>query len=149
MTVAPPSSENMEDFASSQDESTAESDEGKNEIEIIPSSKIAWLQEVSLTATKILVAFVAVIVITLSLIAKVDWWIIILRAGVSILLLGFLGYLLNWFLAKYLIEAKLAELKEKKEAEDAERLLREQAELEALAQLQQEEDEEGGIDIER
>ena len=118
------------------------------EIELIPSQKIAWLQEIAFTATRLLVLLVALIVITLSLIAKVAWWIIILRAGVSILLLGFLGYVFNWFLGKYLIDAKLAELKEKKEAEDAERIIREQAELEALALLQQQENEENNLEIE-
>lgn len=121
------------------------------EIELISSSKVAWLQEVGFTVTKILVLVVTLLVITLSIVAKVEWWIIILRAGVCVLLLGFLGYLLNWLLGKYLVEAKLAELKEKKEiedAEEAERLSREQAEMEALTQLQEQENEELGFEIE-
>ena len=115
------------------------------------SSKIPWLQEVSLTWTKILILVVALVVITLSLVAKVAWWVIILRAGVSILVLGILGYLFNWILGKYLVEAKLAELKDKlaeEEAAEAERFAKEQAEMDALAQLQQQEYEESRLNIE-
>ena len=133
-------------------------DENKNDsgnetktIEVVTSSKIPWLQEVSLTWTKILILVVALVVITLSLVAKVAWWVIILRAGVSILVLGILGYLFNWILGKYLVEAKLAELKDKlaeEEAAEAERFAKEQAEMDALAQLQQQEYEESRLNIE-
>ena len=133
-------------------------DENKNDsgnetktIEVVTSSKIPWLHEVSLTWTKILILVVALVVITLSLVAKVAWWVIILRAGVSILVLGILGYLFNWILGKYLVEAKLAELKDKlaeEEAAEAERFAKEQAEMDALAQLQQQEYEESRLNIE-
>jgi uncharacterized membrane protein (DUF106 family) len=128
-------------------QSTSES----NEIELVTSSKIPWLQEVTLTGTKILVLVVTLVVITLSIVAKVAWWVIILRAGVSILVLGILGYLLNWILGKYLVEAKLVELKAKvaaEEAAEAERLAREQAEMDALAELQQQENENSRFTIE-
>jgi hypothetical protein len=121
------------------------------EIELVESSKIPWLQEVFLTATKILVLVVAVAVIAFSIVAKVAWWVIILRAGVSILVLGFLGYLFNWFLGKFLVDAKLAELREKNAAEEAaemERLAREQAEMDALAMLQEQENESAHFEIE-
>jgi len=121
------------------------------EIELVGSSKIPWLQEVTLTGTKILVLVVTLAVITLSIVAKVSWWVIILRAGVSILVLGFLGYLFNWIFGKYLVDAKLVELREKRAAEDAaeaERLAKEQAEMDVLAMLQEQENEGTRLDIE-
>lgn len=151
MTNFSPSDTDGEDAAFDMEGEPPVDEEQKNEIELVPSSKVAWLQEVGFTTTKILILLVALAVITLSLVAKVDWWIIILRAGVSILILGFLGYLFNWFLGKYLVEAKLVELKEKLEVEEAaesERLAREQAELDTLTRLQQQEDEESTFDLE-
>ncbi|MCE1253000.1 MAG: hypothetical protein LWX83_05560 [Anaerolineae bacterium] len=149
MTDFPPNEDNLENPAEMEGETGAgEPEKGQGDIELIDSQKVAWLQAVAFTVTRLLIILVTLVVIILALLAKVAWWIIILRAGVTILLLGFLSFAFNWFLGKYLIEAKLAELKEKKEIEDAERILREQAELEALALLQQEEDEIGDLNIE-
>jgi len=122
------------------------------EIELIESSKIPWLQEIFFTGTKIFILVLTLIVITLSIVAKVTWWVIILRAGVTILVIGFLAYLLNWILGRYLVDAKLAELKEKNavdEAAQAERLAREQAEMDAIAMLQEQENEGSRLEIER
>jgi hypothetical protein len=120
-------------------------------IEILSTSKIPWLQEVFLTTTKILVLFITVVVITLSIGAKVEWGIIILRAGVTILVLGLFGYLFNWILGKFLVDAKVLEFAEKIEAEEeaaAERLTKEQEEMEALDLLQQQENEDNQLEIE-
>lgn len=121
------------------------------ELEVVTTTKVPWLQEVVLSVTKLLILVVTVAVIALSINARVGLWLIFVRASVTILLMGFLGFLVNWFLGKYLVEAKVNELREKIEAEDAleaERLVKEQAELENLEMLQQQELEDNHLEIE-
>ena len=121
------------------------------ELELVTATKTPWLQEVVMTSTKFLILAVTLIVILLSINAKAGLWLVLLRGSVSILVMGFLGYMVNWFFGRYLVEAKVAELREKVEAEDAleaERLAKEQAELENLELLQQQEYEDNHPEIE-
>ncbi|MBI9044036.1 MAG: hypothetical protein JEZ06_06100 [Anaerolineaceae bacterium] len=77
--------------------------------------KIPLLLEFSMTLTKIVVILVSVLVAGLSIVAKATWIAVISRTGLALLVLGILGWIFNWFLGKYFIEASFDELKEKQD----------------------------------
>ncbi|NPV84679.1 MAG: hypothetical protein HPY45_01545 [Anaerolineae bacterium] len=94
--------------------------EEQTQVMLLPHSKVAWLQEVAFTVTKLLIVVVTCLVAILSILARAQWYDILIRTAVTILSLGFLGWLINWFLGRYLVEAKLMELEEEKMREEQE-----------------------------
>lgn len=92
--------------------------EEQTQLMLLPHSKVAWLQEVAFTFTKLLIVIVTCLVAILSVLARAQWYDILIRTAVTILSLGFLGWLINWFLGRYLVEVKLMELEEEKMREE-------------------------------
>lgn len=85
-------------------------------------NKIPIFLEFSLTMTKIVILAATIFVAAASIIIKVSWLDVLIRTGITIFVLGIIGFLLNWFLGKHFIDATLVELKEleqKKSQEDA------------------------------
>jgi hypothetical protein len=83
--------------------------------------QIPLLSEIVLTITSILVALVGAIVAITSILAQAPVLIVLLRTGVSILVVGLLGYFINWTFGKYLIHStveQFMEVIEKKEADE-------------------------------
>ena len=80
-------------------------------LELSTYSKTAWLQEVVFFGTNILIIFVSLIVAMISIVAKASWIDVFIRTGTSILIFGFIGWMINWFFGKYILAAKFQELK--------------------------------------
>jgi len=76
------------------------------------NGRLPILAEVSMTVARVLTILVTGIVTVLSIFAKASVLAIILRAGVSLLVLGTLTFLINWLVSRYLIQATLEEWKE-------------------------------------
>ncbi|MHC1782801.1 MAG: hypothetical protein AB9891_08610 [Anaerolineaceae bacterium] len=68
---------------------------------------IPLLSEVCLTVTGIVIALSAGGAAIASLLAQAPIRVVLLRTGVTILVVGLLGYLVNWLIGKYLINATL------------------------------------------
>jgi len=84
----------------------------EHELEILSTSKTAWLQEVMYFGTKLVIILVTVAVATIAIFVKANWFEVILRSGVTVLVLGFMGWIVNWLFGKFLLEAKFEEMKE-------------------------------------
>jgi len=97
-----------------------EAQEEQVRVTLLPHSKVAWLQEVAFAVTRLLIVVVTCLVAVLSILARAQWYDILIRIAVTILSLGFLGWLINWFLGRYLVEVKLMELEEEKMKEQQE-----------------------------
>jgi hypothetical protein len=87
-------------------------------LELSTYSKTAWLQEVVFFGTNILIIGVSLIIALISIMAKAVWMDVFIRTGASILILGFLGWVINWLFGKYIITAKFQELKEQASEEE-------------------------------
>lgn len=74
--------------------------------------QIPLLSEIILTITSILVALMGAIVAIASIVAQAPVLIILLRTGVSILVVGVLGYFVNWLFGKYLIHSTVEQFME-------------------------------------
>jgi hypothetical protein len=93
---------------------TLEGDRDPVQLSFTASSKIAWLQEIGFTMTKLLILLTTVLVIGLSINVKASWLAILLRAGVTIFVLGLAGWFVNLVFGKILVDIKYSELAEAK-----------------------------------
>jgi len=84
------------------------------------NNKVPPLLDISLNVTRLVIVLTTVAVMLYSILAKVSIVDLITRVAVTIIVMGGIGWLFNWMLSKFLIEATLAELKEKAEEEENE-----------------------------
>jgi hypothetical protein len=73
---------------------------------------IPLISEVCLTVTGIVIALSAGGAAIASLLAQAPVQVVLVRTGVTILVVGLLGYLINWLIGKYLIIATLEKFSE-------------------------------------
>lgn len=93
---------------------TLEGDRDPVQLSFTASSKIAWLQEIGFTMTKIMILLTTGLVIGLSINVKASWLDILMRAGVTIFVLGLTGWFVNLVFGKILVDVKYSELEEAK-----------------------------------
>jgi hypothetical protein len=105
-----------------QNEETKESISG-HILELVPATKTAWLQEISFFITKVIIILVSSLTAIISIVVKANWVDVIIRTSLAIFVLGLLGWLFNWLLGKYLVEAKYKEMKEMMESEISESMM--------------------------
>lgn len=91
--------------------------EHKDPLDLGTTTGIPLMSEISLTVVKLIVTVVAVLTAIFSIMAKATLLDVLFRTCVAIIVFGVLGWLFNWFLGKFLVEAKLAEMIEEKEKE--------------------------------
>ena len=88
--------------------------------------KIPLFLEFVMTMTKVVVLVSGFFVTIVSIIAKATWYDTLLRVGITLLVLGLFGVMINYFIGKNFVEAAVVELEEaetkrkQKEAEEAE-----------------------------
>lgn len=80
-------------------------------LEIIYSTKMAWLQEILDFWTKLIIILVTVLVTVISILVKADVIEIMIRSGVTILITGLLGWVINFLFGKFILDAKYEEIK--------------------------------------
>jgi hypothetical protein len=81
-------------------------------LELSTYSKTAWLQEVAFFITNVTIISISLLVALISIIAKAVMIDIFIRVASTILIFGFLGWVINWLFGKYIIAAKFQEFKE-------------------------------------
>ena len=75
------------------------------------TSRLPLLLDVCLNVTQILILVVAVLTAVLSILARADILTVILRTAVAIIAIGLPGFLLNFLLGKYYVQAPLDDMK--------------------------------------
>lgn len=73
---------------------------------------IPLLSEVCLTITSIVIVLSAGGVALAAVLAKAPVMVILMRAAVTILVVGLIGYFINWLIGRYLINATVEKFRE-------------------------------------
>lgn len=89
---------------------------------VASSVQIPLLSEVSLTVTGIIIAISAGGAAIAAVLARAPMMIVLFRTGITILVVGLLGYLINWLIGKYLIKSTLEKFSEELESRTSEEL---------------------------
>lgn len=74
--------------------------------------QIPLLLEASLTVTGIVVALSAGVAAISSMLARAPMMVVLFRTAITVLIVGLLGFLINWLIGKFLIKATLEKLSE-------------------------------------
>lgn len=81
---------------------------------------IPLLSEACLTLTAVIVVLSAGGAAIASLMARAPMLVVLMRTGVTILVVGLLGFLINWLIAKYLVVSTVEKLEEEMTARASE-----------------------------
>jgi hypothetical protein len=88
----------------------AKSSKTNNDLNVHP------IIEAGVIAVKILVLFTALIVFVISLMANAEWYDILIRTSLAMIIIGLLGWYANWILGKWVLKYELEQFeKERRE----------------------------------
>jgi hypothetical protein len=74
---------------------------------VIANPKVHPVLEAGVTLTKILILITAGIVFMISLQAGAEWYDVAIRTSLTIILVGLLGWYINWMLGKWIISYEM------------------------------------------
>jgi uncharacterized membrane protein len=81
---------------------------------------IPLLSEVCLTLTSIVIVLAAAGVAIAALLAKAPIIVILMRTGITIFVVGLIGYFINWLIGRYLVNATIEKFQEELASRSAE-----------------------------
>lgn len=90
--------------------------------DVASNVRIPLLSEVSMTITAVIVTVSAGAAAIAALLAKAPVLVILVRTGVTILVVGLLGFVLNWLIAKYLVASTVEKFGEEMAGRSSEEL---------------------------